>query len=103
MHPLLIIIWIWVICFLINLWWLKINPEFVDEFYMDFEIFTFEVYKIILYFAVFVGAPMISTIIIWGEVKTFFILLPRRVKLFFKAIKIKDRELRWDYIKRVFE
>lgn len=103
MSIILIIIWIWVICYLINLWWLKINPEFIDEFYEDFEMFTFEVYKMILYFAVFVGAPMISMIIISGEVKTFFVLLPKRVKLFFKALKIKDRELRWHYIKDIFK
>ena len=89
------LIWIWTVCYIIDLLWYKFNTNFIGDFYKKhYDYFDYDFYRILFYLVTLIGAPLIAGVIIVGEVYLFLTFLPRKIKAWFAIWRISDKEVR---------
>ncbi len=89
------LIWIWSVSYLIVLLWYKLNSNFIGDFYKKhYDYFDYDFYQIAFYVVSFIGAPFIVVPIIVGEICLLGMKIPRKIIMWFKIMKIEDKDAR---------
>lgn len=89
-----IIMWVWLISFGLALLWYKYNPNFLKNFYRNYDLFEYSFYLNLIYLLTFLIAPFLFIVILYGEISSYIFILLFKLKLRIKIMKIKNPEIR---------
>lgn len=104
MNALAFYIWSWLIGFIICLWWLKCNDDWVNDYYAKgFSEFTFDFYQKLLYLVVFIIAPVLAIVIVFSTLKGWIFIGAYKMYLRIILMRLKDKDVKKDFRKLIKE